>query len=897
MRIVRGLTGILVLMTTLLPAADLYVATNGLDTNPGTLAAPFATLDRAQKAARTTKTAEGVPQPVTIHVRDGVYRLAATLKVTAEDSGTADAPVVYRAYGSEKPVLSGGVPVTGFAVHKGDILKVDVASQDLAGVRFRQLYFDGKRQTLARYPNLDPADPITSGWAFVDPGSVPKDALEAAGPKRVFRFKETDARIWERATRGEVFIFPHHEWWNNIVPIQTLDPARRLITLKKKCSYEIKPGDRYFVRGLLEELDAPGEWHLDAEKGVLYFWPPYLNGHGTTTAWVPKLKTLVEIGPGAAHIMFHGFTLECCANSAVVLENAEHCVVGGCTVRNTTGYHGAAVAVNGGRNNQVVGCDIHDVGSSGIQLGGGNQKTLTPAGNVAENNHITQVGLDYKQGSGVVVGGVGNRVSRNTIHHVPRFGVMFRGNNNIIELNHMHHVSLETMDTGAVYGGSLSWLGGHGTIIRHNFIHDVIGRSGKDGRWLSPYFAWGIYLDWTAMGCTVFGNIVARCPRGGIHLHDGRDNLVENNIVVECGTGEHERGPGNQVEGNGWHTEHFFWKRGLERFGWVKRYESVVNEPAWKHVSSFRDPQNLALPDGRTMFNNTVRRNILVYHDPRPLAVRFRNVPVEHNVCDRNLIWHFGQPIRTGLFKVKDTSGPNLVANPGFEDVAAGDAPTDWSCRLPPPHCTGTCVTDTPRSGDRSLRLHGVASPANAEKPSWERQVAASSAYIKQVVPGQAYRCAVWLKADKENTRARIEALSYKSKAYDVRFSDQVSVGVDWREYDVAFRFPKEGDGNYHDGMTETFYIRVTLRQDAGTLWIDDVALRTATVLDEWQAWQDEGWDRNSIIADPLFIDPANDDYRFKPESPAFKLGFKPIPVERIGCYRGPLRASWPVGE
>ena len=64
-----------------------------------------------------------------------------------------------------------------------------------------------------------------------------------------------------------------------------------------------------------------------------------------------------------------------------------------------------------------------------------------------------------------------------------------------------------------------------------------------------------------------------------------------------------------------------------------------------------------------------------------------------------------------------------------------------------------------------------------------------------------------------------------------------------------------------------------------------------------WTAWQKLGYDRNSIIADPLFVDPAHDNYRLRPESPAWKLGFKPIPVEKIGLYKSPDRASWPVAD
>lgn len=61
-----------------------------------------------------------------------------------------------------------------------------------------------------------------------------------------------------------------------------------------------------------------------------------------------------------------------------------------------------------------------------------------------------------------------------------------------------------------------------------------------------------------------------------------------------------------------------------------------------------------------------------------------------------------------------------------------------------------------------------------------------------------------------------------------------------------------------------------------------------------WADWQAAGYDRHSVIADPLFVDPAHDDYRLKADSPALQLGFKPIPVERIGPagYSAPSPAA-----
>ena len=50
-----------------------------------------------------------------------------------------------------------------------------------------------------------------------------------------------------------------------------------------------------------------------------------------------------------------------------------------------------------------------------------------------------------------------------------------------------------------------------------------------------------------------------------------------------------------------------------------------------------------------------------------------------------------------------------------------------------------------------------------------------------------------------------------------------------------------------------------------------------------FQDWQNRGFDTHSIVADPLFVDPKNDNYSLRDESPAFELGFKPIDLSRVG--------------
>lgn len=54
-----------------------------------------------------------------------------------------------------------------------------------------------------------------------------------------------------------------------------------------------------------------------------------------------------------------------------------------------------------------------------------------------------------------------------------------------------------------------------------------------------------------------------------------------------------------------------------------------------------------------------------------------------------------------------------------------------------------------------------------------------------------------------------------------------------------------------------------------------------------FRQWVEAGFDRNSVIADPLFVDPEHDNYSLRPESPAFALGFQAIDAGQIGLQRG----------
>ena len=608
-------------------------------------------------------------------MRAGAYELRETLRFLPEDGGTASAPVVYQAFPGERPILRGGRRIAGFFPHDGQIMKAKLAEQGLKDATFKELFCGGQRLPLARYPNFDAYNPYGGGWAFADGPLVPMYQDRPGEDQHTLHYKAVDQRTWSKPREVEVFVFPRYNWWNNIVPIKTVDSSSRTIQLAGEASYPIRPGDRYYVRNALEELDAPGEWYLDRSSDTLYIWPPAALVDDNEVV-APVVGTLIKIEPGTSHLTLRGFTLEACTGEAVVLHRTSHCTIAGCTIRGVGDYHHGAVSVVEGRQNRIIGNDISDVGSHGVFLSGGDRYALTPAENVAENNYIHHVGVLYKQGVGIALEGVGNRAAHNLIHDGPRMGIMFSGNNLVLEYNHVRHMNLETEDTGAVYTGGRDWISSRGTVIRYNLFHDMLG-FGKDehGHWISPHFAWGVYLDDNTGGVDVVGNIVYRCSRAGLHLHNGRDNHIWNNIFVDNGP--------QQYEYSGWTRNHSYWRDHLPTM--IQGYERVASSPAWKSMRNMNiHPRDAVLPDGLIMTGNEFTRNIIAYRGADAALVRTNDVPFDHNVADFNLVWHHGLPVKTGQhrpgkqdewasWQALGMDRHSIVADPKFVDAEHDD--------------------------------------------------------------------------------------------------------------------------------------------------------------------------------------------------------------------------------
>ncbi len=517
-----------------------YVATNGNDEWSGTLATPnpqrtdgpFATLERARNAVRTLKQQHVEAASIVVVLRAGTYTVTDPITLTSEDSGTRGAPITYQAYGDDKVTISGGRTVTRWqrVVDAAVLARLDAQAKDhvyqadLNGLGIRDfgtvkqgglaLYFNGRPMTLARWPNQGFVKIVrpTGGQSFVVHGRrgdrVGKFLYEGDRPRR-----------WKDEQNPWLHGYWFWDWSDERQPIAGIDVDRHEITLKPPHHrYGYRAGQWYYALNLLSELDTPGEWYLDRQRGILYFWPPSSIREGEAVVSVAdSLLTLRDV----SHVTFRNIRFEYSRGTAITIRGGRQCLLEGCTLRN---LGSSAVAIAGGEHHGVVGCHLEQLGSSGISLSGGNRKTLEPSGHFAHNNHIHNYGLTQRTYSrAIALYGVGNKASHNLIHDAPHQAIAFGGNDHTIEFNEIHHVCLESNDAGAIYAGR-DWTM-RGTVIRYNYLHDITGFQNKG--------CVGVYLDDMFCGTQIVGNVFFRVTRAAF-IGGGRDVTIANNIFVDC---------------------------------------------------------------------------------------------------------------------------------------------------------------------------------------------------------------------------------------------------------------------------------------------------------------------------------------------------------------------------
>lgn len=634
---------------------QLYVAPNGDDQATGRGRqpghdGPFATLERARDEIRRLKASGALPHGgVAVNLGAGVYQRLTSFELTADDSGTAEAPIVYRAISGGIPRIIGGrtIPWSAFQPISdpaiiaridpsavGKVLALDLKAQHIThtgpipavfsdGGGLLEMFVDGQRMPLSRWPDVGETtmQEVVANGSNTVPGS--------------FIYRDDRPARWNVAAgiwlKGQWRV----GWEDPAIRVATIDTAHKVITFAAGINGGI--GNKYkrpkgsgtepwHALNLLEEITRPGEWCIDVTSQTLFFWPPEHSANADLV--ITQTDQPIISAKKLSHVAFIGLSIDTSLGDGVAIANGTSLLIAGCTLRNLAGR---AVVLDGTKCT-VQSCDMFGIGRGCIIASGGDREHLIASGNAIINNHLHHYGVLKAQYSAAIdlysdnknAPAVGMLIAHNLIHHAPRDALLVAGQKNVFEYNEIHRCAYDTADTGAFYSWS-DWTI-RGLVIRYNYIHDTVG---------------GVNPDDGASGSFVYGNIFSG-GRVGVWIASGPDHVVSRNIFIK------DEGPVFGIDDRG----------GPRGYATNQRMISRV-----RAINPTAPPWSQEFPE---------MANLLESHPELPLRTQFTD----------NLIWlKSGEPVKVAMKKPQaEDQGllrqhGNVVTrtDPGFVDAASSN--------------------------------------------------------------------------------------------------------------------------------------------------------------------------------------------------------------------------------
>ena len=289
----------------------------------------------------------------------------------------------------------------------------------------------------------------------------------------------------------------------------------------------MEQGIIYYAFNLLEEIDEPGDYYLDRDTGMLYFYPP--SDPNQATVEMGMLAAPMITLDGVSDVRLEGLTLNLGRDNGVVMWDCQRCLVAGCTVSRMAAN---GILIHGAAANGILSCDIHTIGRRATEVIGGGRETLTPGRHFVENCRIYDFGrIDRTYTPAIQLEVVGNRVAHNLMYDCPSSAMRIEVNDHLIEYNEVHSAVRESDDQGAMELFMNATY--RGVVFRYNHFHDM----GKTGSETAVHGQAAIRLDDAISDMHIYGNLFVRCASGGfgaVQINGDRDNLIDNNLFVDC---------------------------------------------------------------------------------------------------------------------------------------------------------------------------------------------------------------------------------------------------------------------------------------------------------------------------------------------------------------------------
>jgi hypothetical protein len=478
-----------------------YVSNSGNDSNDGlTPETPWATLQKVNTSTYQPGNA--------IFFKKGD---SWTGTLTPPSSGTSGLPIVFSSYGSgDKPKIHGSEEITGWTLHSGNIYKATFSTD------IEQLFCDGERMQLARYPNTG-YHTVTSVQSTTQFTSTDLDgSIDYTGAN------------WIGKTSKFTMMYK-----------LVTNSSSQTITLESAPSYYANTGEGFFLANKLEFLDQAGEWYYNTLTNTVYFWSP----NGDSPANYTVRGSTVDYG---VYILDKSYV----------------------TVRNLSVLHNKedGVYINRSTNIMINDNDILSPDMRGINLYSSsdnnsflnnyiyqvNGRAISSYGNYAiiTGNIIEDTGLleninkrtFYKTpdgraydnfGTAVLARGTELVITYNRIINTGYIGINWNGQNGIINYNYIDGVCQVLDDGGGIYtynGTNYNQPGAAGSEIKYNIVLNAFGN--REGSTSNNDSGYGIYMDNNTHDITIQYNTVAHATCN-IYLHENGHILVDNNTLMD----------------------------------------------------------------------------------------------------------------------------------------------------------------------------------------------------------------------------------------------------------------------------------------------------------------------------------------------------------------------------
>ena len=525
--------------------ADIYVAVDGNDANSGSIDAPIASFARAKEMVREKKAT--ATEEIKVAFKAGNYGSLENLTFTAEDSGTAEVPITYCAYGDGDVIFLNGniLPSSAFKPIEDDdkylfkeenfdsIYKIDLSEILPEGEEITTLFSGSGICHEARYPNKN--EDGTDAYYRNMTTTVDKYCsiqLQAFLPRIVESFRTVEGM--------KVTGFLRVGWLVETFNVKSYDPETKIVTFDTyegyvpasgypigeskggfDFMYEGRTDDTVFFSNLSDQLDNEGEYWFDPATRVLYVYKP--NGDYTITTGGQFLNMT-----SADNISFVGLTFNgSVADNAIDIYDCQDMTIDRCTFCNMAGSHVMRVRMS--RNFKLINSELYCFGATGLFIepfwkdkDGDFENSyfaLKPSGVVIDNNYFHDFGfIDMWSEAVNIIRSMEAQISHNLFERGAHGAVRYdRCNNIVIEYNVFDRMMMTTGDYGAVYTNTD--FATRGNIVRYNLF--------KNNR------IYSIYLDGDSNGTEIYGNLIynnkGEC---GVTINGGRDHNIHDNVFI-----------------------------------------------------------------------------------------------------------------------------------------------------------------------------------------------------------------------------------------------------------------------------------------------------------------------------------------------------------------------------